>query len=334
MWFEKLTGFREKNADLVRSNLTVAGELLISKVNGREYNPGILEIPSLEELRNRYVRSEPGGMLSISVIAGDVMALHKLPENAGVVFQAASQFNLLEMANPEFIPEDGVAIYEFDQTQGPACAIACGAGTIYRNYFVEVNGRIGQSIDNQIDCLAEIGAELQNEKNKYWMMCNGYAIVKNSESLARIKSILQGMTIEERDHLAGKLRIGIQWNTEVNISSNKQLVTQVYCSALPINYCGFESLYWKEFASLILDAAYEATFLATIENFKKTGNNRLFLTLVGGGAFGNDKRWIFGAIERAVNKFRNCPLDVRIVCYIEIDSEIAEFVENLRLSAK
>jgi len=62
--------------------------------------------------------------------------LHCDIENTNALFQAASQFNLLEMIVPHISPEQGVDRYENDFTQGPACAIACGAGTIYRNYFV------------------------------------------------------------------------------------------------------------------------------------------------------------------------------------------------------
>ena len=36
---------------------------------------------------------------------------------------------------------------------------------------------------------------------------------------------------------------------------------------------------------------------------------------VGGGAFGNPSLWIFEAIEKACMKFRNTPLDVRIVAF-------------------
>ena len=32
-------------------------------------------------------------------------------------------------------PEDGVTRYKDDPTQGPACAIAASAATMYRNYF-------------------------------------------------------------------------------------------------------------------------------------------------------------------------------------------------------
>jgi hypothetical protein len=49
--------------------------------------------------------------------------MHRLPENAGALFQVASQFNLLEMVSPSVTPEDGVTRYQDDHTQGPACAI-------------------------------------------------------------------------------------------------------------------------------------------------------------------------------------------------------------------
>jgi hypothetical protein len=67
--------------------------------------------------------------------------MHQRPENAGALFQVASQFNLLEMMSPSVTPEQGVTRYERDPTQGPACAVAAGAATIYRNYFAKVHGR-------------------------------------------------------------------------------------------------------------------------------------------------------------------------------------------------
>ncbi|WP_245316866.1 hypothetical protein [Bradyrhizobium manausense] len=50
-----------------------------------------------------------------------------------------------------------MTIYQSDSTQGPACAIAAGAATIYRNYFAKVAGRLGQTKDRQIDALADLG---------------------------------------------------------------------------------------------------------------------------------------------------------------------------------
>lgn len=81
--------------------------------------------------------------------------------DTGSVFQVASQFNCLEMVGPGERPEDGITQYFLDKTQGPgssascihafyaasiadfahrktACAMACPAATLFRNYFCPV----------------------------------------------------------------------------------------------------------------------------------------------------------------------------------------------------
>ena len=68
---------------------------------------------------------------------------------------------------------------------------------------------------------------------------------------------------------------------------------------------------WAELAQLVLQAAYEATICAAIIN----QSNKLFLTLLGGGAFGNEDAWIIGAIERAVIRYREHDLDIAIVSH-------------------
>lgn len=83
------------------------------------------------------------GQLSVSIVRGNVRDMHNAPENRGAMFQVASQFNLLEMPSPDVTPEHGVSGYQHDNTQGPACAMAAGAATIYRNYFAEVDGQAG-----------------------------------------------------------------------------------------------------------------------------------------------------------------------------------------------
>ena len=50
--------------------------------------------------------------------------------------------------------EQGMTRYAGDPTQGPACAIAAGAATIYRNYFAPVGNKFGQTKDRQLDGLA------------------------------------------------------------------------------------------------------------------------------------------------------------------------------------
>jgi hypothetical protein len=120
------------------------------------------------------------GRLKVGIVIGDVRHMHRLPENAGALFQVASQFNLLEMTGPEVTPEDGVTRYKDDHTQGPACAIAAGAATIYRNYFAKVGGCDGQTKDRQFDGLADLGEALGEALNQpvaaLWKMRNGYAL--------------------------------------------------------------------------------------------------------------------------------------------------------------
>ena len=329
MWFETLTGFHEQSPEQVRNNISVDGEVMKSYVNGKEFVYGILEIPTLAELRNRVHSSEiHAEELSVREVIANVQHLHASESNAGSLFQVASQFNLLEMVSPDVTPEHGVGGYEYDLTQGPACAVAAGAGTIYRNYFADVNGQKGQSVDNQIDCLVDIGEALGNTDNRLWVMRNGYALA-TEKGLIEIANRLKSASESEIDELRRLLRIGIQWNTEVTIADSRHTVSQAYCSALPVAYSCHSSELWSEFAQLILEASYEATFCAGILNYLQNGNNTLYLTLIGGGAFGNKIEWITNAIHRSLNLYKHVGLDVAIVSYGDSNENIQELIKKL-----
>jgi hypothetical protein len=332
MWFERLTGFKEESPEQVRSNIEISGSKLVSKVNGTEFYFGRLTVPSLKELKDQSsLQDFENSSIKVSEIVANVQLLHEDPSNNGSLFQAASQFNLLEMVSPRITPESGVGIYENDFTQGPACAIACGAGTIYRNYFAEVNGRIGQSANNQIDCLKDIGRELGNDSHELWKMSNGYALA-SLKGLEQITQNINNRTKQEYEELKANLRIGIQWDTEVTLGESGNKVTQVYCSALPVAYSNIQSAYWETFARLILEATYESTFHAALLNYDKTGNDKVFLTLVGGGAFGNRTEWILDAIMKTIQIFKNAPLDVKIVSYGSSNKEVQKLLRSIELS--
>ena len=332
MWFETLTGFPEESPKQVRSRITVDGVTLKSHVNERAFICGELETPTLGELRER-VRSgaHKVGKISLTEVIANVQHLHTNESNAGALFQVASQFNLLEMVSPSVTPEHGIGIYENDRTQGPACAIAGGAGTIYRNYFMIVNGETGQSANNQIDCLADVGAALGNSDGRLWEMRNGYAL-PSDYGLIEISDRLRGTRESELDRLRQLLRIGIQWNTQVTLNDCKHLVSQAYCSALPVAYSNHSTNLWSEFARLVLEASYEATICAAILNSTRTGNNKLFLTLLGGGAFGNETEWITEAIQRALKLYKHADLDVAIVSYGSSRQSIRQLVEQTQSS--
>jgi len=328
MWFENLTGFSEESAQEVRKNIVVHENLLTSRVNGKSVICGTLEVPTLAELRHRVLSKRlKNGRISVCELIGDAQQIHIDESNQDALFQVASQFNLLEMAAPSVTPEQGVGIYEHDHTQGPACAVAAGAGTIYRNYFAKVSVQIGQSENHQIDCLADIGTALDNTDNRLWQMSNGYALATEA-GLLEIAERLEQSNEDEIDKLRQQLRIGIQWNTEVTLTDTGHTVSQAYCSALPVAYSGHSPQLWKSFAQLILEASYEATICAAILNYVRTGNNKLFLTLVGGGVFGNEIEWVLAAIKRVLNLYQNVGLDVVIVSYGSSNPQVRQLVSQ------
>lgn len=329
MWFEQLTGFKEESPEYVRNNLRIEGNDFVSLGNFKRFSFGKLETLTLEELKNRCGKiADFNSKIQVEEIVADVQELHSQKENSNALFQAASQFNLLEMVSPTITPEQGIDRYEYDYTQGPACAISCGAGTIYRNYFAEVNGQIGQSANNQIDCLELIGKELKNEELNLWKMENGYALI-NQNGLLTINKKIAEFTELERENLKEKLKTGIQWNTEVTKSNTKHKVSQIYCSALPVAYSQIESFYWEYFARVILEATYESTLFAGVLNMKNNKSNKVFLTLVGGGAFGNDEYWILESMQKAIRKFKNVPLDIKIVSYGNSNSELLKHINEI-----
>jgi hypothetical protein len=333
-WFEQLTGFREAGYNETRGKLKVDGRQLRSLVNGKCYGIGELELVSLQALRDRVQPSDGlAGRLKTSVVTGDVRQMHQLPENAGALFQVASQFNLLEMVGPDVTPEKGVTIYQHDHTQGPACAIAAGAATIYRNYFAPVGNDLGQTEDRQLDGLADLGKALSEALNQpaadLWKMRNGYALC-SSAGLDAISTLLKQLSPDHLDVLRGKLGIGVHSDVEVTDADGEQrpVVSQAFCSALPVAYSRVPATHWTAFASLVLEAAYEATMLAAVLNKQRGGSNVVLLTLLGGGAFGNADDWIHGAIRRALRMMSGFALDVRLVSYREPSIKIRQLMRD------
>jgi hypothetical protein len=322
VWFERLTGFEERRPD-VAGQFDVDGEWLTSRPNGRRMRAGRFELPSLAELRRRREPYWTGQGLRFDQIVTDVQSLAAQPASAGATFQVASQFNMLEMVSPDVTPERGVDVYEHDHTQGPACAIACGAGTIYRNYFVPIDGATGQTAMRQLNGLANLAAALDVDIE----MRNGYALPTASQ-LQTIAAQLHGADEATRDRLMGHLRVGVQWNTEVTIADAGHTVTQLYCSALPVAYTSIPSAAWDPFARLVLDAAYEATFAIAVGNAAQTGNASLYLTLLGAGAFGNPVGWVLDAVQRARRLYANDSLDVHVVSYGSRRAEIDALTET------
>lgn len=338
MWFEQLTGFTEQSAAQVRQMMSLENGLLTSHANGAKFKIGQLVTPSLAELMTdakAILQSSAAEAKSIKVqeVIADVQSLHTDPQNAGALFQVASQFNLLEMVGPTVTPDSGITGYQFDRTQGPACAMACGAGLIYRNYFVPVKGEPGQTADRQLNMLDTFEQALLLYVNQHsgqqfeslWLMKNGYALPSAKQLLA-INETLAQLSDAETTKLISLIKIAVQYDTEVTLNNAGHLVSQAYCSAMPVAYSQHSSGLWQPLASLILQAAYQATLAAAVINAEKTGNNRVYLTLLGGGAFGNAIEWITSAMQSAITLFEQSGLDINVVSYGRSKSEVKSLV--------
>ena len=164
-------------------------------------------------------------------------------------------------------------------------------------------------------------------------MRNGYAICTR-DGLETLSAHLAKLGQKETDVIRGLLRIGVHSDVEVTDHHDSQpiFVSQAYCSALPVSYADdrIPAVHWAAFATLILEAAYEATLSAAVLNTQKTGSNVVMLTRLGGGVFGNDAGWIDAAMRRAFRLFESADLAVRLVSYGAPTASMLRIAEDCR----
>jgi hypothetical protein len=85
---------------------------------------------------------------------------------------------------------------------------------------------------------------------------------------------------------------------------------------------------WEALARLVLEAAYEATLLAAVEQATAGKSSTVMLTRVGGGAFGNADAWVDDAIVRALRIVEYAGLDVRLVSYGQVERSMQDIADQ------
>lgn len=388
-WFKTLFGiFEEGSYESIQNNFRVNFEagILHSLANDKTYQIGTFSTPSLYDLRLKG-KAALSSALSTSeswvgfsydhVVQGDVLLEHA--QFPGAVFQAASQFNCLEFPNWEVTPDHGITGYSTDPTQGPACALACAAGTLIRNYFADVpahaaigtnasvpTGNLGQREHAQINTLDALEVALNNEREAYFNIHNGYTFSPGAESLARLSNVINeskriGTTTTTYDDLLSRVKIGLHADVGVTFRNRFGVVdisegisvTQAYCSAVSCAYSGISTAHWTALARLVLDAAYESTLWAGVLNAlrepleapvcttsdgaastfpapSQTHKHDVFLSFIGGGVFGNDPQWIGEAIGRAlaIMHHHKAPIRVHIAHFRNINDQYVYYIDR------
>ena len=293
-WYRNLFGFTESTLEGTRREFTIEeapGDTLLlrSKKNNKAYNVGNFSTPSLGELQARAGSLARGrGLIRVTTAVNDVSVYHGLPENKHATFQVASQFNCLEFPSPRVTPEEGVTGYIGDRTQGPACSIACGPATVFRNNFVNMDDASthlgsggGQSRNRQINNLLDVSTALGNEpEGRFFEVRNGYVFANGTGGLTALNEVLQqaaatagegGATtvaaVSEEDRLLSLLRVGVHRDVQVTSSrwgavaqeDEGHTVTQVFGSALSVAYDSFPTALWEPMARLVLRASCKVT---------------------------------------------------------------------------
>jgi hypothetical protein len=319
-WFEHLFGFTE-SVQAVQENFTVKyGENqteLISKANGAKYNAGFFTLRTTASFP--HLTPVGGGVFNLIQGSGgygpkpylsDVLAAQSFEDFDGATFLGASNFNCLEFVGPRQTARDGVSCYSQDQTQGPYLALAAGAATVYRNYFMKhADGRIGQ-LEEEVHLLRETPLDQ--------FVTHGYPTIRTPD-LEKLRDFDWDDTT--------KFFIGVHENCEVTttrdvlsfIDAPKGRIThQIYAAAF--NYGGVvECKETLDIGEKLLAAEYQATVKAawdlSLRYPGRKGSKKLFLTFLGGGVFANPKARICAAIRTCKDLIIQSGLEVYLVCF-------------------
>jgi hypothetical protein len=330
-WFQHLFGFRE-SVTSVYSHLSVVDHAdhseIISRVNGRHFRADKFSVRNLSS----FPALQPIGGGTLNVLRGhgaddhrvNALSAQSLPENDGATFQAASNFNCLELMSAEQTAADGVTGYVFDNTQGPALALAAGPAAVYRNYFVKhADGREGQ-LDHEIELLAR--SPLRP------FVKHGYPQIDRAAS-----ERLAWYNWSDLSQFAVGVHEGCEITTTISGGGYAdapagRITHQVFAAALNFARDVVMTDSTLEVARALLAGEYRATVIAawelSLRHPDRAGSKRLYLTFLGGGVFGNPRNVICEAISGCADLIVQSGLQVYVVCFSE--NAFAESIPYLR----
>lgn len=307
-------------------------QFIVHSLDGNEYQAGFFTTPTIITLEEQAAKLAKPGNGRFNIVIGtatgmnsphrktvDVGSLQANPDNRDAVFQVASNFSALEPTGPHHYPESGITNYIYDYTQGPFASISAAPGLFYRMYGIFYDSaekpiEWRQTQGHQIELLGGDGK--YSQLKKIFPITNGYV-----DYVTYPESVNLELTNKDKD----EIRIGYHRDIQItygftmgdkqyDIDSKEQTVNQVFTAAidfgsLNIGYKNHPKVI--ERAQALLDAAYAGTLLVAATNKKK----KVFLTLIGGGVFGNDISWISSAIAKNKEFIKDSGLDITLIIY-------------------
>lgn len=334
LWFIKLFGFKE-SVSLVRKHLSCSkvgfNVKIMSDINNISYNAGNFQIRNISSFLNKFPKLPIRNGGSFNILSGkgretknfqkiDAFSMQSLPENDGATYLAASNFNCLEFTSRIDSVRNGVTDYIYDNTQGPYTALACPQSAVYRNYFYEhPNKNATGQLKEQINLLSKTPLKVEN----------GYAIISTSDTSDLVEKKFNWS--DENNY-----PVGVHNNCDVLLTraSNRKfkivdkkskpiIANHVYAASFNLYDDVVMNNFTLQILQHILEAEYKSTILSAWENSIKMeeegrqGAKKLFLTLLGGGVFGNPKDIIAKSIISSKDELIKSGLEVYAVAFDE-----------------
>mmetsp|Transcript_15640 Transcript_15640/g.23686 ORF Transcript_15640/g.23686 Transcript_15640/m.23686 type:complete len:389 (-) Transcript_15640:1416-2582(-) len=344
---EELTrqkGPEERHQYICRRNIGLGEALHFINIKTNVLTPiGSFSTPTLAELRNRVEamgESRNEGSKSLCsfhcLYRIDIGELQTRMGQHDSMVQIAGNFNCLNVSSRRQKPDNGklVELAHEQKTQGPAATFGPLAANLYRTHFC-MDSYSGQTLDHQINLLDNV-AEYTGRP------INGKLTLTGEEKPIRDHEI---------DSIVQKIRVGLQTDCHVMYGRTKE--GKPLClldenkkefSQLPmIDQCHVAAVNWKSLAidhnrnhtphwlkakkmeihrlaRMLLRACYEGIYLAALSRRTK----QLYLTLVGGGVFGNPNLLIVEELARSHQRWANHPAscleNVYLCAYSEKDN--------------
>ncbi len=299
-WFEKLLGFPETEFNYTHGEIPV---------KYHDYM-GNFQQASIKELKERIdFTVVNNGKLPLNIYHRSSYGEHTelfdtsaLQFNAkpNTLFQVASNFNCLENPKANYNVFNGYFITNqmSDITQGPSASGGAAFGAILR---------LIKHKEQPINLLSDVPIYQNNGKVAYR---------KNNSPIPEFDKDLTKIGLH-RDTRACFLRAD---KFKYNPSGPK--INQVFTST-----CICDTIQPNQLSRLLLEAAYEATYLSAI--FTKAPE--VVLTMIGGGVFNNDNGLIADAMMKAHNKYspylvKNCV--VKLPIYVPTPKYILQFFKK------
>ena len=273
--------------------------------------------------------------IQIHIESGEIMENINAHTTQREMFVLPSQLNGAEYPSPAYVVSD-VMDYTTDNTGGPRGQLSCDLKVAQ---FICSNA----SNENQpgINYVEKVVESTQTIK-----LTNGYLMENPTATKIDCKKFVDQCShmqiLLSRNIAVNGLMPGFPLSRQSarhkGALSTKKRVDLVYASAAPFDsYGNNSSKHWADVCKEVLTQQYYLALAAAVHciNKDKHKSYKIYFMPLGGGVFNNPFKWIYKALDLAVQKARRtfltnevaCKLSIAILTWKGRPEEFAQFVK-------